>query len=390
MISFNCDCERKHHRAPVEKYVIAPNAILQVPEVLQDFNSIYMVCDETTYAVAGAQVEQLLQASGQFSHKLVLPKDPLPDNRSIGDVLIHLQNPAADSDIFSYSPQPDLILAVGSGTVNDTCRLVSYRLGIPYAVVGTAPSMDGYASAGSPILFDGSKATIKSTTPRYIIADTEIMRQAPFEMLLAGIGDMFGKYTGLLDWELARDYKNEYFCPKIAEDVMAATNLCLENGYALQERSAECIGNIMDGFMVTGLGMAYTGNSRPASGAEHIVAHVWELQDVAEHKVPNLHGLEVCEATRLIADMYRMLYAETQDEHLKELIAKYIPYFDKVEAFCTAFQVPTPVRDAERIEKSILKALPMRDRYTILYYLSDRGMLERYAKTVSEEFVKRI
>lgn len=390
MISFHCDCERKSHRAPVEGYLIEENAIAKVPEMLKEFHSIYMVCDETTYKVAGEQVEKLLTESGQFSHKLVLPKDPLPDNRSIGDILIHLQDPAADNDIFAYSPQPDLILAVGTGTINDSCRVVSYRLGIPYAVVGTAPSMDGYASAGSPTLFDGSKATIKCTTPRYIIADTELMRHAPFDMLLAGIGDMFGKYTGILDWELARDYKGEYYCRKIADDVIEATNLCLENGYTLKERSADCIANIMNGFMVTGLGMAYTGNSRPASGAEHIVSHVWELQDVADHKVPNLHGLEVCEATRIIADMYRMLYKETDDEHLKELIAKYIPYFDKIEEFCAAFRMPTPVKDAERIEKSILKALPMRDRYTILYYLGDRGMLERYAKTVAEEFVKRI
>lgn len=390
MIEFACDCERKMHRAPVEQYVIANGALAQVCDILKDYHKIYMVCDETTYPVAGMQTEQLLTNSGQFSHKLVLPKNPLLDNRTVGDILIHLENPAADNDIFAYSPQPDLILAVGSGTINDSCRLVSYRLGIPYAVVGTAPSMDGYASAGSPTLFDGTKATIKCTTPRYIIADTEIMRHAPFDMLLAGIGDMFGKYIGILDWELARDYKNEYFCKKIAGDVIAAADLCLENAYSLKERSADCISNIMNGFMVTGLGMAYTGNSRPASGAEHIVGHVWELEDATAHKVPNLHGLEVCEATRIIADMYRMLFEETQDEHLKELIAKYFPYFDKIEAFCTEFQVPTPVKCAERIEKSILKALPMRDRYTILYYLNDRGMLERYAKTVADEFVKRI
>lgn len=390
MISFSCDCERKIHKAPVEKYVIEPGAIFKTPEILADFHNIYMVCDETTYQVAGMQVEEILTKSGQYSHKLVLPKDPLPDNRSIGDILIHLQDPAADNDIFAYSPQPDLILAVGTGTVNDSCRVVSYRLGIPYAILGTAPSMDGFASAGSPTLFDGSKATIKCTTPRYIIADTELMRHAPMEMLLAGIGDMFGKYTGILDWELARDYKGEYYCKKIADDVIEATNLCLENGYALKDRSVECIANIMNGFMVTGLGMAYTGNSRPASGAEHIVSHVWELKDVAEQKVPNLHGIEVCEATRIIADMYRMLYKETEDQHLKELIGKYIPYFDKIEEFCKEFNMPNTVRDPDWITESILKALPMRDRYTILYYLGDRGLLERYARTVAEEYVKRI
>ena len=63
--------------------------------------------------------------------------------------------------------------------------------------------MDGYASAGTPFLFNGSKATVQCTTPKYIIGDLDILKDAPFEMMLAGIGDMFGKYIGILDWELA-------------------------------------------------------------------------------------------------------------------------------------------------------------------------------------------
>ena len=90
-----------------------------------------------------------MKSVGKFSHKHILKGDVLPDARNIGDVLIHLNGPKADSDIFKYSPQPDFILAVGSGVVNDICRVVSYRLGLPYGIAGTAPSMDGYASAGT-------------------------------------------------------------------------------------------------------------------------------------------------------------------------------------------------------------------------------------------------
>lgn len=91
---------------------------------------------------------------------------------------------------------------------------------------------------------------------------------------------MFGKYIGILDWELARDYNGDYYCREIADEVIEATDKCMKNGYNLKSRSADCIKNIMEGFLVTGLGMAFTGNSRPASGSEHIVAHVWELESV--------------------------------------------------------------------------------------------------------------
>lgn len=390
MIERKCSCEMGIHRAPLEKCIIECGAIKHLPELLENYNKVYMVCDENTYRVLGEKAEQILKSVGKFSHKHILSGNVLPDERNIGDVLIHLSNPKADSDIFKFSPQPDFILAVGSGVINDICRVVSYRLRIPYGIAGTAPSMDGYASAGSPILFDGTKATIKCTTPKYIIADLDVMKNAPYDMLLSGIGDMFGKYTGIPDWELARDYNGDYYCPQIADEVISATNKCLKNGYDLKSRDPECIKNIMEGFLVTGLGMAFTGNSRPASGSEHIVAHAWELECVENGEKPNLHGLEVCEATRIVADMYRLLYLETDDNHLKKLIEKYLPYFDEIEEFCRKMNMPNVTTDYDTIMRGIKRALILRDRYTILFYLRDKGCFERYAEYATKKFLDRI
>lgn len=391
MIEFKCSCQMGHHRAPLESYEISSGAINKIPEILSNYKKIYVVADENTYRVAGKRVEEILRGNGMHSSTLVLTGSPiLPNEDTIGKILVNAWDINAKSDIFKYSPLPDFILAVGSGTINDSCRLVSYRLNLPYGIVGTAPSMDGYASAGSPILHDGTKSTIQGTTPKHIIADIDIMKEAPMDMMLAGIGDMFGKYTGILDWELARDYSGEYFCDKIAEDVINATNKCLENGYKLSSRDPECVKSVMEGFLVTGLGMAYTGNSRPASGAEHIIAHAWEIEDVKEGRSPNLHGLEVCEATRLVAIMYKMLLDETSDTHLKALIEKYIPYFDAVEEFCTKMNMPSVNKDRDAIIASIMKALTMRDRYTILFYLRDRGKLEEYAEKATDRLLQII
>lgn len=390
MIERKCSCKMKVHKAPLGNYIIEKGAVKYLPELLKDYNNIYMVCDENTYRVLGAKAEALLTESGKKLRKHILKGEVLPNEKNIGDVFIHICDPKADSDIFEYPPMPDFILAVGSGVINDICRLVSYRMGIPYGIAGTAPSMDGYASAGSPTLFDGTKATIKCTTPKYIIADLDVMKDAPFDMLLSGIGDMFGKYTGMLDWELARDYNGEYYCKEIADEVIKATDLCLKNGYNLKSRDSECIKNIMEGFLVTGLGMAFTGNSRPASGSEHIIAHAWELGDVEKGKKPNLHGLEVCEATRLVAEMYRLLYSETSDMHLKKLIEKYLPYFDAVDEFCVKMNVPNVTEDCDTLLTGINRALTLRDRYTILFYLRDRGDFERYAKYAAEKMTEVI
>ncbi len=348
-----------------------------------------LVADRNTYRVAGERVEEILRANGMLFNRLILDSDVvLPNAETIGKIVLNANDVNAKSNIFEYSPLPDLILAVGSGTINDSCRVASYRMHLPYAVVATAPSMDGYFSAGSPILHDGTKSTVQATTPKYLIADLDVLKEAPFDMMLAGIGDMFGKYTGMLDWELARDYKGEYFCERICSDVIDATDKCLENGYRLAERDPECVKNIMEGFLVTGLGMAFTGNSRPASGSEHIVAHSWELFDVEAGAAPHLHGLEVCEGTRLVAILYKMLYAETKDVHLRALIEKYIPYFDAVEEFCVKMKMPPTVTDRETILAGLHRSLILRDRYTVLFYLRDQGLFDAYAERATDRLME--
>ena len=390
MIEFECDCERGFHSAPVDEYIIEEGALGALPRFLEKYERVYVVSAATTEKVAGERVKNEVARLGKLFSHLVLPESPLPSYDTLGNVLVHMHNPSASSDIFGFSPKPDLFLAVGSGTINDSCRLVSYRMGIPYGVVATAPSMDGYLSAGSPILFDGGKNTIKCTTPRFLIADTSIIKDAPFDMLLAGIGDMFGKYVGILDWELARDYSGEYFCERIAGEVIKATDSCLKSGALLRSRDEGVIKSVMEGFVITGLGMAYTGNSRPASGSEHIVAHAFELEDVSDGRKPNLHGLEVCEGTRIIAEMYKLLYSETEDGHLRSLIEGYLPSFEAVERFARDMEMPVPVTDYDRIVGAIMKAVTMRDRYTVLFYLRDRGELERYARESARAFIERL
>ncbi len=391
MIVKKCSCARKEHRAPVEAWEISRGAIRKLPQLLKDYRRIYVVADRNTYAVAGRAVEELLKQHNMHSHTHILEAETvLPNAQTVGEIFVNLYDINAKPNIFAYAQLPDFILAVGSGTVNDCCRIVSYRTAIDYGVFGTAPSMDGYVSAGTPYLHDGTKSTVQGTTPRYFIADTDIARDAPYDMLLAGIGDMFGKYTGLLDWELARDYTGEYFCPEIAADVLAATNLCLENGYHIRQRAPETIENIMNGFTVTGLGMAFTGNSRPASGSEHIVAHAWELFDVEQGKKPNLHGLEVCQAARLVALMYRLVYEDTDDAHFKALTEKYLPCFQRMEAFCRDMQIPLAVTDRATMAAGFRRAVVMRDRYTILFYLRDRGLLEEYIEKTVDAFCREM
>ena len=382
MIEMDCTCVQKHHSIPTEVIEVSEHAIEKTADILKDYHRIFLVADENTYAVAGRRVEQLLREAGNLSHSLILPAPALPNADSIGKVLMEAGRDRPVFDINAWSQNPDYILAVGSGSLNDTCRMVSYRLGIPYGVVGTAPSMDGYASVVAPLLNGRHKIVYNCTIARHIIIDLNVNAQAPYPLLLSGVGDMIGKYVAILDWEISRERNGEYYCENIADMVLKATAQCAQAAQKLESRSLDAIRATSEGLILSGECIAFCGSSRPASGTEHMIGQTWEVMDVEEGKIPNLHGIEVGEGTFTAIELFRRLYRETNDETLRGLIGKYLPAFDRLEELQKTLKLPFTVTDKDRFVQGILRGRTFRDRYTVLQYLYDIGKLEEYANDV--------
>ncbi len=389
MIEMDCTCVQKHHSIPTEVIEVSDHAIEKVAEILKDYRRVFLVADENTYRVAGKRAEDILKASGQLSHTLILPSPALPNAENVGKVLMEAGRDREAYDINAWSLNPDYILAVGSGSINDTCRMVSYRLGIPYGVAGTAPSMDGYASVVAPLLNGRKKIVYNCSIARHIIIDLSVNCQAPYPLLLSGVGDMIGKYVAILDWEISRDRNGEYYCEQIADMVLKATSQCIDASGKLESRDPEAIRSTSEGLILSGECIAFCGSSRPASGTEHMIGQTWEVMDVEEGKVPNLHGIEVGEGTFTAIEIFRKLYAETDDAHLKALIEKYLPAFDRIEKLQKTLKLPFTVTDHDRYIQGVLRGRTFRDRYTILQYLYEQGKLEEYAEAAYEAVMKK-
>lgn len=378
---FECTCEQGYHEIPTEVIEVSEHAHKKIPEILKNYHHILMVSDENTYRVEGKDVEKLLAEAGMLYKSLVLPVPTLPNEKTLGRILIEAGDAVDPYDINALSVNPDYILAVGGGSINDSCRMVAYRMHLPYGVAGTAPSMDGYASVVAPLLCRGGKAVLNCTIARHIIIDLTVNQAAPEPLLLAGLGDILGKYVALLDWEIARDLTGEYYCEKIAGMVKEATDKCLELSTSIKNRDMETIRAISEGLLISGECIAYAGTSRPASGAEHMIAQTWEIMDVQAGRVPYLHGIEVGTGTFLAIELFRKLYTETEDAHLRALIEKYLPLFDALEEMQKTVKLPFTQTDHDIIIEGTLKGRTFRDRYTILQYLYDQGKLEDYAET---------
>lgn len=292
-----CGCGREH-RCDIEGIYVERGALKRLPELLEGkrFGKICVVMDIHTREAAGNAVCDILRDMGtDFGTVLFEEEELVPDERVIGELFIGLDR------------ECDFLIAVGSGVINDLCKLVAYRMDLDYMVVATAPSMDGYASNVAPVIIKNTKTTYEARLPKYILADVDILRQAPWDMITAGVGDILGKYVCLMDWKLASLVKGEYFCEYTQSLVRASINKVMESLEELEKRTPESIASVMEGLILSGICMSYIGNSRPASGSEHHMSHFWEMTALENGTPDAFHGTKVAVGTVISLKMYEIL-----------------------------------------------------------------------------------
>lgn len=291
---FECECGRRH--AVKIKYVKTGRGVIEcVPEMLGALGSKhpFVLCDENTYEAAGRKVCEILDKEDIGYVLYVLPvKKPAPDEKAIGSIIMH------------FDPGCDLVLGVGSGVINDLCKEIAFKTGHENAIVGTAPSMDGFASATSSLERSGVKVSLNNQCPQGILLDADILAQAPMRMLWAGFGDMIAKYIAVCEWRITNLVTGEYYCESVAELVRSATKKVFENADKLVARDPDAVLAVADGLVLAGLGMAFAGCSRPASGLEHYFSHMWEMMAMERKEPYDLHGIQVGVGTYLTMKMY--------------------------------------------------------------------------------------
>lgn len=274
-------CDIKH-------VFVESGAIRCIPKLLLGRVRILLVADENTYAAAGAAVEDELRGADLV--KLVFPGAPLliPDERATSVMLCNMSD-------------RELIVGIGSGVIQDLCKFVSMKTGTPYFIVATAPSMDGYASTGAAMIMDGMKVTYPAGLPEAIIADVDVLAEAPLDMIRAGWGDIVGKYSALSDWRLAETVLGERvntYVYDLVSDMLGRTVPLAEK---LLSRDPCSVKTLTEALVAVGIAMSLAGNSRPASGSEHHLSHFFEITGIVHGEKYFPHGIDVLYSTALTA-----------------------------------------------------------------------------------------
>ena len=406
-----CPVCGREHRCPIRHVVVARGALSSLPSITEGYSRLLLVADENTLRAAGEAAATLL--GEKMAGRVVFPGDRLliPNEDAIAAVQASLDG-------------IDMILGVGSGVIQDLCKYVSKVAGIPYVIVATAPSMDGYASDGAAMILGGMKVTVPSGLPYAIVADTEVLASAPAEMIRAGYGDIVGKYSALSDWRLSALVKGEYFCAAVHDATMAEVKKTIAAADDIIAGTPEGMEILAGALVNVGILMSYAFSSRPASGSEHHLSHFFEITGLVEGRDYLPHGIDVACSTvltlalreRLLAATWERRPVESADERnaeirriygpvaegciaLQEKVGNYktdrVPVYLEKEAEIRALLADVPASEEIRallaaagiemapfyalygeakIAAALRYAKELKDRYTVLWMAYDLGL----------------
>jgi glycerol-1-phosphate dehydrogenase [NAD(P)+] len=254
------------------------------------------------------------------------------------------------------------VIGVGGGRSIDIAKLASLRRDVPFLSVPTAASHDGICSAQASINVNGETTSISAHSPMAIIADTEIISNAPARLLSAGCGDIISNYTALLDWQLAHRLRNEEYSEYAAALSDMTAKMVVAQAPTIRPGLEESARVVVKALISSGVAMSIAGSSRPASGSEHKFTHA--INRIAPGRA--LHG-ELCGIGTIV-----MMYLHGGDWRMIRDALRY------TGAPTSAYEVGL---DRDTVIEALTSAHKIRpERYTIL----DAGLAKKAAIKAAE------
>ena len=193
-------------------------------------------------------------------------------------------------DMMKKLDRPEVIVAFGAGTIMDFGRYPAYKLGIPFVAVPTLASSDGFTASICSAIIKGQKKSTRMCAPALVVADLDIIQGAPMRLVSSGINDILAKYISLADWKIAAMVAGEDYCPMVAglaDEALQIMRAAADKMAATGEVDHEAMTMAQ---MKSGLTMQLWDNSRAASGAEHLMAHLVEMHPPRFESAEGIHG----------------------------------------------------------------------------------------------------
>ncbi|UCB44919.1 MAG: iron-containing alcohol dehydrogenase [Spirochaetota bacterium] len=299
-LSYPCKCGETH-RVPIRYLSIRNGALSEIGHRFDELGvkgKGVIVYDKKIEGSVASSVLPVLKNQG-----LNLTPHVMGDGIKLIPAEVELAQKMADD----IKGKPDYLVSLGSGVISDLTKFAAHLLKLPYVLIPTAPSMNGYTSSMAALTDRGIKSTLMVESAHAIFADTDILKKSPIEMVRSGLGDIVSKSICNADWKLSNIVRKTYFCSLPFHITDISEPLYLDAAEEIGRKTERGISVLTDGIMRSGLSMTIIGTSTPSSGAEHLLSHYLDLMALIKGMKKQFHGVQVGVATLLILNLYEYI-----------------------------------------------------------------------------------
>ena len=341
--------------------IVGHNTTSQIAELCNRIvtgNRAIIVADKKTKKLSGDEIAKILKKANYEVFEIIVSS---PTVNEVNKVIN-----------FSHKNKTDLLLGVGGGSVIDITKLAAYEIKKPFVSVPTSAAHDGIASPRASLKHSKGAVSKTAVSPLAVLADTKIIMKAPYRMLASGCADVISNVSAVMDWDLAHRLKGEEFSTHGAVLARTAAEMLIDNVEDIRPDSEESAWLAVKAMIVSGVAMSVAGNTRPASGSEHMFSHMLDhlgigiMLKTRKHRRP-LHG-EQCGIGAIM-----MIYLHGGDwEKIRDTLKK-------VGAPTTSEELGV---SKKKIVEALVKAHEIRpERYTIL---GETGLTQDAAKRLAK------
>ena len=284
-----------------KQFIMGGGASLKAPEVFKEFfpgKGALVVADIHTWPALGEKVYALLEESGITVRKFVIMEEEF-----------HALWKYVEMVDAQLDANPGFILvSVGSGVINDLCKLSSHHHGQSYLTLPTAASVDGYSSFGASITFEGAKQTFSCPAPVAIIADMDVIAAAPKEMTAAGYADLAAKVPAGAEWMISDFVGTEPIHSDAWHVLQDSLDDFLSRPEAVAAGDPDAIADVFEGLTLSGFAMQAARSSRPASCCDHLFSHILDMTEYKYKGKLVSHGFQVAVGTLTMCAVFDQLF----------------------------------------------------------------------------------
>ena len=309
---------------PLKLMLIEAGALFRLPEVTESVSGkpigeVLAVMDPTPMRRGSDDLKplvlQVLRDAGWTPQILVLEPDDSGQ--------VHTDTPHIEAVRAHIKPDVPLV-SIGSGVLTDitkhACYLFEKETGvhIPYIVFQTANSVSAYTSNMAPVFIEGVKRTLTSRYPDALISDLETLRDAPYEMTAAGVGDLLAAFTSFPDWYLAHQLGMDDGYANLPHALMGELDdIILASAEDIKNRSLPGMAVLAKLIHLGGLSMSLMHATAPLSGYEHVMSHTLDLINEQDGLPLAQHGSQVALAVVLCSSAYQAFLNEFEPAEVR-------------------------------------------------------------------------